>query len=117
MAILLASCAETQVAGGSGSEAGNALKVAAVAPDGTPVTGARIEIRPAESSSSVSTFSDTTGSDGSAVLKIPNGTWSVLVRKGDLAYWRLSDGSSPVGDTLRPTTRLSGIVDGGSGGS
>jgi hypothetical protein len=114
-AFLVASCSETPLAGGSGSEAGNALKVAAFRSDGTPVVGARIEIRPSGSESTASAFFDTTGSDGSVTLAVGTGSWSIVVRKGDLAYWATSGGSGLVQDTLRPTTSLSGIVEGGAG--
>jgi len=111
---LLASCNDTLVAGGSGTEAGNAITVVALAPDGKPLAGARVEIRPSVSTDTAA-YRGTTGSDGSATLKIPVGTWSVLVRKDALAYRTFSVNSRTVSDTLRPTTAISGIVEGGAG--
>ncbi|MBK9579083.1 MAG: hypothetical protein IPO40_18605 [Fibrobacteres bacterium] len=111
----LASCSESAVAGGSGTEAGNGLKVAALGPDGTPVVGARIEVRAARSESAQPLVLDSTGADGVASLQVPEGAWAVLVRKGDLAFWTLSNGTGRITDTLRPTAQLSGIVEGGEG--
>jgi hypothetical protein len=112
---LLASCTDSSVAGGSGTEAGNGLKVAALGPDGTPVVGARIEVRAARSESAQPLLVGSTGADGVASLQLPEGAWAILVRKGVLAFWTLSNGTGQITDTLRPTAQLSGIVQGGEG--
>lgn len=117
-AIGLASCGESQTTGGSGSEAGNAVTVLALSPTGQPVADALVEIRPASSTSEVPLFALRTSGDGIARSTLPDGGWAVVVRKEGLAYRNsiiLSDTAlrqDTVSDTLRPTTRLAGILSG-----
>ncbi len=105
--------------GGSGTDAGNAVTVSALSPTGQALAGARVEIWPADSNATwnaaTPSFLATTGTDGQAHLRVPSGSWSVVVRKDGNAYWRLLDSSNRVSDTLRPTARLAGIWHGAEG--
>lgn len=112
---LWSGCDDGSVAGGSGTDAGNALEIVAIAPGGGAMPGARVELRPEGSSDVVPLLVDTTDADGRAVLRPGAGRWSVLVAREHLAFRAVASGASAILDTLRPTARLSGIVDGGAG--
>jgi len=119
-ALALAGCgAPEKVVGGSGTEAENALTVSARASDGATVAGAQVSAWPAGQVAALGGTAPTargiTDVSGEARLTLPAGDWSVLVRKGGAAYWRISTGSGKIQDTLRPMANLTGIVVGGAG--
>lgn len=94
--------------GGAGTDAGNALTVLARATDGSAVPGASVEVRSASQipdSGSAAAFTAQTGADGSAVLHLPPGSWSVLVRHGALVSW-----NNQVGATGRITSLLDSMA-------
>lgn len=109
----------SRVAGGSGTEAENALTVSARANGGAAAAGASVEVWPAgQVSASAGTapiLRDTTDAQGRAVLSLPVGEWSVLVRKGSNAFRGLASRTGGLQDTLRPMARLVGVLAGGAG--
>jgi hypothetical protein len=120
VALLFAGCGESPVAqGGSGTDAGNALTVLARTHDGSAAKGARVEIWPANqvpgTTGTGPSFVNTTDSSGQAGFDLPNGEWSILVRKGGMSFWRLSPRSGRVADTLEPDVTISGILRDGKG--
>jgi len=119
-ALALAGCgASEDVAGGSGTEAENALTVSARSQDGAVVAGAQVSAWPAGQvaalGGTVPAARGITNAAGEARLTLPTGEWSVLVRSGGTAYWRLSTGSGTIRDTLRPMAYLTGTVLSGAG--
>lgn len=112
---LWSGCTDESVSGGSGSDAGNALEVVAIAPGGGVVPGARVELRPEGSSAVHPTYVDTTDVDGRVMMRPGGGRWAVLVVREHLAFRAVASGAGAILDTLRPTARLSGLVDGGAG--
>lgn len=110
ISLLVAACGNPD-AGGSGSEAGNALWVRALSSSGGFVAEAQVEIRRSDSPTRSASYRGTTGPDGTARLSVPDGTWSVVVRKDGLAFQSTTTGGGIVSDTLRPVSRLAGIVD------
>ncbi|MEN9353995.1 MAG: hypothetical protein RL318_1320 [Fibrobacterota bacterium] len=118
-ALSLAGCGSSDVAGGSGTEAENALTVLARAQDGSRASGALVEVWPSAQvpalGGTAPSFRDTTDASGQARLVLPTGEWSVLVTKGGSAFWRRSGQFDQVQDTLRPMASLSGVVEGGAG--
>jgi hypothetical protein len=119
-ALALAGCgASEDVAGGSGTEAENALTVSARSQDGAAVAGAQVSAWPAGQVAALGGTAPTahgiTDAAGEARLILPAGEWSVLVRNGGTAYWRLCTGSGRIQDTLRPMANLTGTVVGGAG--
>jgi len=118
----LAACGPSDpspVAGGSGTEAENALTVTARAQGGAAVAGALVEVWPASqvpaAGGTSPTLRDTTDSQGRSVLTLPDGNWSVLVRKGSYAFRGLASRTGSLQDTLRPMARLVGMLTGGAG--
>lgn len=107
------------VAGGSGTEAENALTVTARAQGGAAVAGALVEVWPASqvpaSAGTAATLRATTDAQGKAVLTLPDGDWSVLVRKGGYAFRGRAARTGALQDTLRPMARLVGVLAGGAG--
>lgn len=106
---------DSRQAGGSGSEAGNALKIVARTPNGGSIDGARVEIWRADSVSAIPSYRGVTGVDGRAEIRVADGDWSVVVRQGGFAFRREIRNGGLVEDTLRPVARLAGILDGGLG--
>lgn len=117
---LLCACGDEPVAGGSGTDAGNALTVTARAADGLPVAGATVELWPASqvpgAQGTAPRFAGTTAQDGRASFAVDTGSWSVLVRRGGAAFRMLARRGTPVEDTLRPMAKLTGIVANATGG-
>lgn len=109
VAAVLAGCGnDPSEQGGAGTDAGNALTVLARATDGSIVPGASVEVRSENElpdSGSAAAFSARTGLDGTAVLHLPSGSWSVLVRHGALVSW-----NTHVGATGRVTSRLDSMA-------
>lgn len=118
--LVVAGCDSSPVAqGGSGTESGNALTVMARNLDGTALSDAKVEIWPDSQipgdSGTAPSYSSSTNSLGTATFALPNGTWSVVVRKGRLAGWKTSRETGTISDTLEPMSRLTGIIHGGAG--
>lgn len=107
------------VAGGSGTDAGNALDVVALEPSGAPAARALVEVWPEEfvptSEIALPIATATTGTDGTTRLRLPPGRWSILVRKGGTAWRRVVAVGDTARDTLRPMSSLEGDVLGGGG--
>lgn len=107
------------VQGGSGSDAGNVLTVLARTHDGTVQPGATVEIWASnqipDSLGTTATYKATTDSAGRAILRLPTGRWSVLVRKGGLGSWKVGSQRDSMLDTLVPLARLSGRLRGAEG--
>lgn len=107
------------VAGGSGTDAGNALDVVALEPTGAPASRALVEVWPEEfvptSESALPVATSTTGTDGTTRLQLLPGRWSILVRKGGTAWRRVVAVGDTARDTLRPMASLEGEVLGGGG--
>ena len=112
--LLLAGCDTSgRVAGGAGSEAGNALSVLVRDSTGAPVASARVQLRPAGADDPLPAFEALTGADGRASFRAASGAWSILVRKGDLAAWSVSAASDTLRiDTLGATSRVAGFLAG-----
>lgn len=107
------------VAGGSGTDAGNALDVVALEPSGAPAARALVEVWPEDfvptSESALPVASGFTGGDGTTRLQLPSGRWSILVRKTGSAWRRVVAVGDTARDTLRPMSSLGGEVLGGGG--
>lgn len=99
----------------AGSDAGNALSIVTFARSGDSVDRAGVEIWNADSVSTSPSYRAVTGADGRAEIRISDGHWSVVVRRGGLAFRQEIRNGGLVQDTLRPVSRLAGILDGGSG--
>lgn len=116
--LALAACGSS-LAGGSGTETGNALTVLARTALGAPAVGAIVEAWPAEqipaTQGTAPTSRDTTDATGAAKLELSEGSWSVLVRQGGAAFQLRTQAEGEVIDTLRPMAHLSGTIQGGSG--
>jgi hypothetical protein len=107
------------VAGGSGTDAGNALEVVALEPTGAPAARAMVEVWPEDlvptSESALPVATGTTGTDGTTRLQLPPGRWSIVVRKGGTAWRRVVAVGNTARDTLRPMASLEGEVLSGGG--
>ena len=116
--LALAACGGS-LAGGSGTETGNALTVLARTASGTPAAGAIVEAWPAEqipaAQGTIPTSRDTTDATGTAKLELSAGSWSVLVHQGATAFRLRTQAEGEVIDTLRSMARLSGTIQGGGG--
>lgn len=116
--LALAACGGS-LAGGSGTETGNALTVLARTTSGSPAVGAAVEAWPEEqipaAQGTLSTSRDTTDATGTAKLELSAGSWSVLVRQGATAFQLRSQAEGEIIDTLRPMAHLSGTIQGGGG--
>lgn len=93
----------------------------AISEDGSAVADATVEIWPADLAPDGQTptpaFHGNTDADGQWRIAVPDGAWSILVRKGLNAFRRIASPLDSVTDTLRPMAVLSGIVKDGEGRS
>lgn len=118
--LCLCACGEDPVAGGSGTDAGNALTVTARAQDGSAVAGAQVEVWPADevpaAQGNPPTWSGTTDGQGTARAVVGSGRWSVLVRTGAGAFRKVLASGESASDTLRSYAVLTGFVKDAAGG-
>lgn len=107
------------IAGGSGTDAGNALTVVAFDPDGAPAARAFVEAWPEDSvpfaEGALPAATGSTGTDGTVLLRLPSGRWSIVVRKEGRAWRRIVATGDTTRDTLRPVASIEGQVLGGGG--
>jgi hypothetical protein len=118
LAILGACGSADNLAGGTvGTETGNALTAQLHLEDGQVAAGARVVLRPAQtvdSSSSPLWQTQTADANGTVVLQVPRGTWTLEMRSGKLARRRdiVVTNTTSLSDTLKPTHQLSGYLPG-----
>lgn len=116
--IALGSCADDRSAGG-GDEMGNFVNVAVVGPDGLPVAGARVSLRASNEEDPTAPPRALLTTDASGRVRLPSlpeGSWTVTAREGDLARcdtFRTQSASIPREDTLQlgATSTIEGSVD------
>jgi hypothetical protein len=117
---ILCGCGQVQTAGGAGTDAGNAVTVVALRPDGTPAALARVEVRPADrtpaSASEPPVWTGTTDTAGHVSFEPGPGSWSVLVRQGERAFRLDLVPGSRASDTLRTCAKVTGFLPSRSGG-
>ncbi len=115
--LLVASCNLSQtVSPGLVPEAAPGLVVTALSEDGLRVAGASVEVWPANlwptPNGSGPTVCGKTDDQGRWRTALEPGTWSIVVRKGGLAFQKFSGSTDSLLDTLHLETNLMGIAPG-----
>ena len=100
---------------GAGAEAGNAITVRAISPNGGGLASARVEVRSPLTDSLEPVAIGLTDPSGEVQLRVPSeGPWSVVVKKDGLAFAGLVEADGSLRDTLRPQARFSSMFEPGT---
>lgn len=115
LATVLSGCLSGIHVGGAGAEAGNAITVQAISPNGGGLASARVEVRSPRTDSLKPVAIGVTDPSGEVQIRVPSESpWTVVVKKDGLAFAGTVEAGGALRDTLRPQARFSGMLEPGT---